>query len=226
MKKKHIRRSLLLTVAIMAFSLVGCQSFKKTAEKDTDTAATETSAEETDAPDAAEEGSKDTSEATKPEDEVTVQTPLEEIQGEGMPDNTLPDMSGIESISVGENCVFSSESGADLCSLKIDSIKFTDERNAEDPSSPEAVVVVDYTYENTGSEEPLLLDSMSFKLIEDDAVCTPYYLSTLTPAEPAKKGESQSGQLAFAVTKTTKDVTLFFDSEALDVQMAFKAELE
>ena len=225
MKKKHISHLLLLS-AIMAFLLVGCQSSKNAAENDTDAAATETPVEETEAPDAAEEGSKDTSEATKPEDEVTVQTPLEEIQGEGMPDNTLPDMSGIESISVGENCVFSSKSGADLCSLKIDSIKFTDERNAEDSSNPEAVVVVDYTYENTGSEEPLLLDGMSFKLIENDTVCTPYYLSTLTPAEPANKGETQSGQLAFAVTKNTNDVTLFFDSEALDAQMAFKAALE
>jgi len=225
MKKKHISHLLLLT-AIMAFLLVGCQSSKNAAENDTDAAATETPVEETEAPDAAEEGSKDTSKATKPEDEVTVQTPLEEIQGEGMPDNTLPDMSGIESISVGENCVFSSKSGADLCSLKIDSIKFTDERNAEDSSNPEAVVVVDYTYENTGSEEPLLLDGMSFKLIENDTVCTPYYLSTLTPAEPANKGETQSGQLAFAVTKNTNDVTLFFDSEALDAQMAFKAALE
>jgi len=225
MKKKHISHLLLLT-AIMVFSLVGCQSSENAAENDTDAAATETPAEETEAPDAAEEGSKDTSEATRPEDEVTDQTPLEEIQGEGMPDNTLPDMSGIESVSVGENCVFSSESGADLCSLKIDSIKFTDERNAEDSSNPEAVVIVDYTYENTSSEDSLLLDGMSFKLIENDTVCTPYYLSTLTPAEPANKGETQSGQLAFAVTKTTNDVTLFFDSEALNAQMAFKAALE
>lgn len=225
MKRKHIIQLLLLTFAFTAFSLFGCQSSNNSAGKDTDVAVTETPAEETETPEALEDGSKDTSDFSEADEEI-IQTPLEDIQGEGMPDDTMPDISGIDSIPIGETCVISSESGTDLGSLRINDIRITTERNEQDTSAPESVAVIEYTYENSGSEEALLFDSMSFRLLQGETVCTPYYLSTLTLAEPAKKGESSSGQLAFIVDKDIKDVKIYFDPEALDTQMVFTAQLD
>jgi len=224
MKRKHISQILLLTVAFMAFSLFGCRSSNNSVGKDSDTAVIETPAEETKSPEGQEEGSKDTSDFSDADEEI-IQTPLEDIQGEGMPDDTVPDMSGIDSVPIGETCVISSEAGTDLCSLRINDIRFTTERNEEDTSAPESVAVIEYTYDNISSEEALLFDSMSFKLLQDEDVCTPYYLSTLTLAEPAEKGESSTGHLAFIVDKDSKDVKIYFAPESLDKPLVFTAEL-
>jgi len=223
MKRKHISQILLLTIAFSAFFLFGCRSSNNSAGKNTDTAVTETPAEETKSPE--EEGSKDTSDFSDADEEI-IQTPLEDIQGEGMPDDTVPDMSGIDSVPIGETCVISSEAGTDLCSLRINDIRFTTERNEEDTSAPESVAVIEYTYDNISSEEALLFDSMSFKLLQDENVCTPYYLSTLTLAEPAGKGESSTGYLAFIVDKDIKDVKIYFAPESLDTSLVFTAELD
>lgn len=226
MKKTRMWGLLLLTAGFTAFALFGCGS-DKAAKKETKTEAeaTETpqeSDEQTDT-DTSQDGLKDTDPA--PANEEVEQTDPADIGGEGTTDDTMPDLTGVTKAPLGEPCVVEGESGAEFCTLTINSIKTTDERNEDDPENPEQVVVVDYTYENTTSDEPLLLDDMSFKLLEGDTVCRPYYLSTLTPAEPAETGKTANGQIAFSVSKKCKKVILFFENESSGAAAVFESKL-
>lgn len=218
MKKKHIWSLLLLVTAFTTFSLFGCRSSSDPSDKDT-----KTSTQKED---------KDTSSDTEEDKDVVApdtknveQTDPSEINGEGTTDDTLPDLTGMEMAPLKQPCVITGESGADLCTLTINSIKVTDERNEEDTETPEKVIIVDYTYENTASEDPLLFDDMSFKLLDGDTVCKPYYLSTLTPAEAAPKGKSSTGQIAFSVGADCKEVTLFFENTTIDAEAAFQTNI-
>ena len=61
--------------------------------------------------------------------------------------------------------MITAESGAELGTLNIEKAQVTDERDENNASNPEKVVVIDYSYTNS-SDQALLLDSMSFKLVE------------------------------------------------------------
>ena len=100
----------------------------------------------------------------------------------------------------------------------------TDERDENNASNPEKVVVIDYAYTNS-SDQALLLDSMSFKLVEGDTACTPYYAAFLKSPEPAEKGQSSSGQIAFEESADFTKGTLVFDSALAGEELSFEIEV-
>lgn len=213
MKRKYITGLLLVALSILSLSLPGCQSSKKTAEEKQQVESDETKED------------KDTSEHSPGDDANVSQTPLDEIQGEGMPDETIPDLSSIEVAQLNNPVVFASESGADLCSLTVNSIEFTSRRSEED-NTTEQVVVVTYSFDNIASADPILFDSMSFKLLEDKTLSKPYFYPTLINAELTEQGNTGAGQVAFAVSKDCKKVTLVFDNAALSQSVAFESAFE
>ena len=75
-----------------------------------------------------------------------------------------------------------------MVEFSVDKVEVTDERSEYDTSNPEKVVVVTYTYKNLGFADPILYDQMSFKLLEGESTCSPYYLQSLSPADIATKG--------------------------------------
>lgn len=213
MKKTRKWGVLLLAAGLTAFTLYGCQS------GNTKEAAPETTEISEETPETV------SGDETLPDTEDVEQTDLDQIGGEGTTDNVLPDLTAVSKAPLEEPCVMEGVSGEEFCTLTINSITTTDDRNEGDPEEPEKVVVLDYTYENTESEEPLLLDDLSFKLLDGDTVCQPYYLSTLTPAEPAESGETASGQIAFSVSKDCKQVILYFENGTSGAAAAFETKL-
>ena len=224
--KKNLYKCSLITIGIFALTLTGCNSSKKEPEVEvTATEATPTpSATITSEPTATpEQGLKDTE---HPGVEEIVQTTPEDIQGEGITDGTVPDLSKISVAELATPIVFTAESGFDLFSLTINSIAtITGHIEADIPDGDKAVLVY-YDYENISSSNPLLFDDMSFKLIVDNAVCTPLFSIDLATAEIAEIGKTSVGQVAFFVGKDTKEVTLIFENAATNTHALFTANVD
>lgn len=227
------RKTLLITLtllSLLSFSLFGCSSKgneNTPANEPTPTEAADESEDSEDADssdaDSKEETNDSDADDTLPEDEEDP-TPVEDIQGEGTTDTTVPDLSSINAAPLEQDCVMTAESGAELGTLKIEKAAVTDERDENNASSPQKVVVIDYSYTNS-SDEPLLLDDMSFKLVDGDTACAPYYAAFLASAEPAENGQSSSGQIAFEVSSDFSKGTLVFDSELAGEELSFEIEV-
>ena len=158
-----------------------------------------------------------------PIEEDVPQTNPEDIGGEGMVDETAPDISGIQEATVGIPMVFTNGGGADYCVFTVKSIKASDMKieNMGDVTG-QKVVVAEYSFENVASDDAILIDDMSFKMLADNSVGVPYFSPELKVAEPAGKGETSTGQIAFLVDENAKDVILMFKNETLDAQALFK----
>lgn len=217
MKHKHI--ILILTLlGLVSFTMYGCSS------KDKENGSPDT----TEQTDNSEEVPKE--EETVPTDEENQeylneiqQTPLNEIQGEGTTDLEVPDLAGTETAPLNKDCVITGADGAEIGTIKISAVSVTDERDENNQSNPEKVVVIDYTYTNSTSEV-LLLDDMSFKLIINDTVCTPYYAGFLQGAEAIEEGGSCSAQLAYEVAADAEEGTLVFTSSVTDEELSFELD--
>ncbi|MCH1982885.1 DUF4352 domain-containing protein [Ruminococcus sp. OA3] len=232
------RKKLLLTVSLaglLMFAAYGCSSKENADESKENTPAAEATSEAdpTKAPE--KEGKddaadlKDTGDSTDakdaPGDDSVDQTPVEEIQGEGMTDTTVPDLDSIESAPTEREYSVTGQSGAEQYTLRIDGISTTDERDSNNPSNPENVAVIDYTYKNSSSEA-LLVDDMSFKLVVGDTVCTPYYSGSLDSAELVDEGESCSAQIAFEVGKDFREGSLVYTDAQTQEEIQFDIKLK
>lgn len=219
MKRKYM--ILTLTVlGLVSFSLYGCSSndTKEESNKTTQQSENEDTANE----------SNDTS--TPPADEENQeyldnipQTPVEEIQGEGTTDDEVPDLGSIDSALIDQECVITGPSGAEICTLKVSKAAVTRERDSNNQSDPEKVILINYSYTNSSSD-PLLIDDMSFKLVTDERVCTPYYGEFLKNAEAIEEGESCSAEIAFEVSSDSSEGTLVFTSNLTDEELSFDLE--
>lgn len=141
--------------------------------------------------------------------EEDTSSPSDTSESEGLPETDFPeDLQDAASHSLGET--FSLKDGDQpFASFSLDQVSVTTERNEQEASSPEKVIVLTYTYKNEGSEFPILFDDMSFQVLEGDTVCKPYYLTSLTPANIAEAGrEAVTGSLAYQVSSSAKEVTV------------------
>ncbi|MGI6011622.1 MAG: DUF4352 domain-containing protein [Ruminococcus sp.] len=225
------RKTLLITLTLMSllsFSLFGCNSGGESDTSGNEPTPTEAAAddagEDADSSDSSETSDTKTDTGEIADSKEGDTTPVEEIQGEGTTDKEVPDLSAIDTAPLNQDCVITAESGAELGTLKIEKAETTDERDENNSSNPEKVVVIDYSYTNS-SDETLLLDNMSFKLVDGDAACTPYYAAFLKSPEPAEKGESSSGQIAFEVGSDFSKGTLVFDSSLAAEDLSFEIEV-
>lgn len=239
MKRKTLLMTLTL-VSLLAFSLFGCGGGKTDTDENTATPTPTQEAADADgqskdkdtaedadkaAPEAETNGEDTDADTQEPAaDSSEEQTPVEEIQGEGTTDSQVPDLSSIDTAPLKQDCVITAESGAELGTLNIEKAQVTDERDENNASNPEKVVVIDYSYTNS-SDQALLLDSMSFKLVEGETACTPYYAAFLESPEPAESGQSSSGQIAFEVSADFTKGTLVFDSSLAGEELSFEIEV-
>lgn len=214
---KKISKLLLVAIMVATICLVGCGADKEQPEVLPTEAPVAAPAEESASPDGAPTGS---------DNEEIPQTPLEDIGGEGAVDDTMPDIVGLNESPIGEPVMFAGPAGEDLCLFAIESIESLDMaiENMGDVTGKK-VVVVSYSYTNKASKDGILLDDMSFKMIANDIVATPYFAPSLTPAEMSGIGETASGQVAFLVDEESKDVILVLENIHIGVKAMFKATI-
>lgn len=145
----------------------------------------------------------------------------ENAQTEASPNTTVPETSeDTVTASIGKT-ISMEKAGSVLAEFTIDQVETTDARSPYDTSNPEKVIVITYTYTNTGSEDPLLFDEMSFTVTDGDSVCSPYYLDNLQAADIAQKGQdSVTASLAYGVSAACTGVTIHVNNPQLDTPIA------
>ena len=238
-----IKRNLLIFITITAaitLTLAGCGKNNSTSE---DSKSTESSI-------AKEESKDDSKETIASEASGSDDASLPDY----LTDSFTPDMSGDDNSTVGDatNAVAGQilsltdnatkqETGATLevpagtnaYSLKIDSIKLTDDRNEYETGEAKKVVRVEYEITNNSSDEDILVDAYSFRLMNSAtySAYSPYALKTednqgslITTAAP---GATVKCAIGFAVNDDASEVTLIFDDVAAlsGTEYYFKADL-
>lgn len=145
----------------------------------------------------------------------------ESPQSEGAPDQSYPeDLAQTPSHQAGEKFILQQD-GQDAVEFSIDKVEVTEERSEFDPSNPEKVVVITYTYKNLLMEDPVLYDQMSFKVLEGDSTCPPYYLQNLQAADIAPKdGAAVTASLAYGVSASCNEITIYVNNS--QVQSPFQ----
>lgn len=143
---------------------------------------------------------------------VTPETPL----SEGSPDQSYPEnLAQTPSHEAGETFILQQD-GQDAVEFSIDKVEVTDERSEFDPSNPEKVVVITYTYKNLLMEDPVLYDQMSFKVLEGHTTCSPYYLQNLQAADIAQKdGAAVTATLAYGVSASCNEITIYVNNSQI-----------
>lgn len=139
------------------------------------------------------------------------------LSTEATPDQTYPEnLDQTPTHTLGESFILQQD-GQDMVEFSVDKVEVTDERSEYDTSNPEKVVVVTYTYKNLGFADPILYDQMSFKLLEGESTCSPYYLQSLSSANIATKGgDSVTASLAYGVSADCKEVTVYVNNSQIE----------
>lgn len=118
------------------------------------------------------------------------------------------------------------EDGVKIGTLTINSVTRTDKRNRFAEETPAEVVIIDYTYENTASEDDLYLFSSYFQVIDSGGnVCTTHPLTGLTHAQKAPVGAKSTAQEAYNLTVESPSITFIFKPKMFDNKDAIKFEL-
>ena len=118
------------------------------------------------------------------------------------------------------------EDGVTIGTLTINSVTRTDKRNRFAEETPAEVVIIDYTYENTASEEDLYLFRSYFQVIDSGGnVCTTHPLTGLTHAQKAPVGAKSTAQEAYNLTVESPSITFIFKPKIYDNKEAIKYEL-
>lgn len=122
--------------------------------------------------------------------------------------------------SLGETVSFYKDESP-VADFSIDQIEVTSQRSEFDPSDPEQVVIITYTYTNTHWEDPVLFDELSFTVMDGDTACMPYYLQNLSSADIAEKGgNSVTASLAYGVSKDCSELTVYVKNPAFSTSIA------
>ena len=139
-------------------------------------------------------------------------------QSEGAPNMEYPkDLESTPAYKVGDAVTIQSD-GKDVATFTIDKVEVTDDRSEYDTSNPDKVIVITYTYKNLAFDDPLLYDQMSFRVLDGDTVCLPYYLADLTSPDLATTGgDAVTATAAYGISASCNEVTIYVDG----AQIAF-----
>lgn len=139
-------------------------------------------------------------------------------QSEGAPNMEYPkDLESTPAYKVGDAITIQSDR-KDVATFTIDKVEVTDDRSEYDTSNPDKVIVITYTYKNLAFDDPLLYDQMSFRVLDGDTVCLPYYLADLTSPDLATTGgDAVTATAAYGISASCNEVTIYVDG----AQIAF-----
>lgn len=121
-----------------------------------------------------------------------------------------------------------SEDGKELYTFKINSVKTTKERNQFSDKKPEQVVVIDYTYENIGSDEDVYVSgSSNFTVIDEDGnVCETYPAGADKNPKETPKGAKCTADEAFGLLKKSSKIKIRFKESFGSAEANFELDIK
>lgn len=137
-----------------------------------------------------------------------------ELPTNGSSDNTHDDVTVFaapaDPLAVGETMIISTD-GMEKYSITINSARKTDERNPFAGSRAASVWLIDYTFENLGSDQDIYVSEMDFNVVDETGnVCRTYPGSTNKYPNNTPIGAKCSAQMCFGTQTDTNILYLYF----------------
>lgn len=146
---------------------------------------------------------------------------------EGMPNMEYPDdVDDTPSYKTGETHIFK-DGTKELATFTIDKVELSNERNDYNGYNPDKILLITYTYENLAYDTPLLIDRMSFRVLDGDTVCSPYYISNSISPNLAIIGEGPvTASFAYGISNSCKEVIIYIENQELSDPFCFISTIE
>ncbi len=109
------------------------------------------------------------------------------------------------------------DNGAKLGTLTINSVSLTSDRNRFSDDDPAQVIIINYTYENTGSIEELYYFDAHFRVIDSGGnVCDTYPVDAGKSPKKTPMGAKCTTGEAFGLIEDSEEVTIYFRPNIYD----------
>ena len=130
--------------------------------------------------------------------------------------------------AVGDTVTIKNSDGSDKLKITINSVTLTNERNQYEKKNPAQVVVVDYTYENVGSDSDIYYSSSCIKVSDEKGnICDSYWLSSIDESpQSTPKGSKCTAKVAYGTVEESSKIKLALKDSILDTNSSDDAIFE
>ena len=135
------------------------------------------------------------------------------LQAQTTPRNNASDTQDAETeptvYELGERAVFVDRNGKEILALTINSATLTKERSKSNGQDPAQVFVLDYTFENLGSDTDLMISSVNLIVVDEHGNdCEPYSSSPSKMPQATPVGDKCTAQETFMTAEKSEYVTI------------------
>lgn len=129
--------------------------------------------------------------------------------------------------SVGDTVTMKNSDGTDKLKVTINSVTLSNERNQYTDKNPAQVVVIDYTYENVGSDSDIYYSSSCIKVTDEKGnLCDTYPLSLNEYPKSTPKGSKCKAKQAYGTVEESSKIKLALKDSILDTNSSDDAIFE
>ena len=123
--------------------------------------------------------------------------------------NSSNNNSQTKTYSVGDTVTMKNSDGTDKLKVTINSVTLSNERNQYTDKNPAQVVVIDYTYENVGSDSDIYYSSSCIKVTDEKGnLCDTYPLSLNEYPKSTPKGSKCKAKQAYGTVEESSKIKL------------------
>jgi len=129
--------------------------------------------------------------------------------------------------AVGDTVTMKNSDGTDKLKVKINSVTLTTDRNQYTDKNPAQVVIIDYTYENVGSDSDISYSSSCIKVTDEKGnLCDTYPLSLNEYPKSTPKGSKCTAKQAYGTVEESSKVKIALKDSILDTNSSDDAIFE
>lgn len=119
--------------------------------------------------------------------------------------------------SVGDTVTMKNSDGTDKLKVTINSVSLTTDRNQYTDKNPAQVVIIDYTYENVGSDSDIYYSSSCIKVTDEKGnLCDTYPLSLNKYPDSTPKGSKCTAKQAYGTVEESSKIKIALKDSILD----------
>ena len=129
--------------------------------------------------------------------------------------------------SVGDTVTMKNADGSDKLKVTINSVTLTNDRNEFSDQKPAQVVVIDYTYENVGSDSDIYYSSSCIKVTDEKGnLCDTYPLTLNKYPDSTPKGSKCNAKQAYGTVEQSSKIKIALKDSILDTNSSDDAIFE
>lgn len=129
--------------------------------------------------------------------------------------------------AVGDTVTMKNSDGSDKLKVTINSVTLSNDRNEFADQKPAQVVVIDYTYENVGSDSDIYYSSSCIKVTDEKGnLCDTYPLTSNKYPDSTPKGSKCNAKQAYGTVEQSTKIKIALKDSILDTDSSDDAIFE